>query len=682
MAEMTFRDRLKIAALSAERSQRSAIAQKLAPWLPAWSVASTPRRPAADRAAGSAHRRPELLARDRARAVRARRQHRVPARPLAVRYRSRRRAAWERELHGFGWLRNLAAATDDDEARRTARLLASEWAIRFGGSKGVASEPAVAARRLISWISHATLLLEGADAATYEADHDEPRPPDRAARRLAARRARRLSASAHPHRPHVCRAVRRRSEAPAEGHRADARRRAAPADPARRRPHEPQSGRPRRADARSVAAQPMLRRAQPRAASASLSRCMARMLAHAALPAIGRRHACALQRRRRPPRPPGSAPIVAYGDAAAPLPSEARASGYARLARGTSIVVVDVGSPPPLAVGGDAQAGCLSFEMSAGRASAFRQRRHAGRRGRRLESRRARDRQPQHAVSRRAVLRQARGATASARRVRRSRSASPTTSTGTSRTSTAASRWKRATTATSAASGSCTAGACQLAADGTRLEGRDRLARRASATCASRSDVPFAIHFHLHPDVSCRMRAELERGRAVAARRRALAVLTAARRRAHRRGKHLFRQQRRAARGDADRAARRHLRQQRDQLGGRARARGAGGMTGEQQDQAARCSRSRTRRVSSRSRARCRDGRGADLDRRHRGCAARRRAAGEGCRRADGLSRDARRAREDAAPERARRAPGRARQRRAREAGRSARHRADRSAWS
>ena len=78
-------------------------------------------------------------------------------------------AAWERELHGFGWLRNLAAAADE-EARTTGRpLLASEWAIRFGDSNGVAAEPAVAARRLISWLSHATLLLEGADAATYEA---------------------------------------------------------------------------------------------------------------------------------------------------------------------------------------------------------------------------------------------------------------------------------------------------------------------------------------------------------------------------------------------------------------------------------------------------------------------------------------------------------------------------------
>ncbi len=70
-------------------------------------------------------------------------------------------------MHGFGWLRNLAAA-GDDEARETARRLATEWANRFGGGSGVGAEPAVIARRLISWISYAALLLDDADAASYE----------------------------------------------------------------------------------------------------------------------------------------------------------------------------------------------------------------------------------------------------------------------------------------------------------------------------------------------------------------------------------------------------------------------------------------------------------------------------------------------------------------------------------
>ena len=137
MAEMTFRDRLKIAALSAERSQRSAVAQVLAAWVPAWSVASRP----VDRllivpqdlrtADPSFWREIEHGQFGLAGSI-AFLRGRSPfdiAPPTA---------AWERELHGFGWLRNLAAAADED-ARRGARLLASEWAIRFGNSKGVAA---------------------------------------------------------------------------------------------------------------------------------------------------------------------------------------------------------------------------------------------------------------------------------------------------------------------------------------------------------------------------------------------------------------------------------------------------------------------------------------------------------------------------------------------------------------
>ncbi len=42
----------------------------------------------------------------------------------------------------------------------------------------------------------------------------------------------------------------------------------------------------------------------------------------------------------------------------------ADASGYARLERGETIVIADIGSPPPLEVATEAQAGALSFEMT------------------------------------------------------------------------------------------------------------------------------------------------------------------------------------------------------------------------------------------------------------------------------------------------------------------------------
>ncbi len=77
-------------------------------------------------------------------------------------------AAWARELHGFGWLRNLEAA-HDDEGKQVACRLAAEWAIRYGAGRGIGARPEVAARRLISWLSHGNLLLDGADAESYEA---------------------------------------------------------------------------------------------------------------------------------------------------------------------------------------------------------------------------------------------------------------------------------------------------------------------------------------------------------------------------------------------------------------------------------------------------------------------------------------------------------------------------------
>jgi uncharacterized heparinase superfamily protein len=74
--------------------------------------------------------------------------------------------AWERELHGFGWLRHLAA-TEEEEAAAAARELVLEWIALKKLSHGVAYEPEVIARRLISWISQANILLEEVDARAY-----------------------------------------------------------------------------------------------------------------------------------------------------------------------------------------------------------------------------------------------------------------------------------------------------------------------------------------------------------------------------------------------------------------------------------------------------------------------------------------------------------------------------------
>lgn len=74
--------------------------------------------------------------------------------------------AWAQELHGFGWLRHLAA-TEEEEAYEAARELVLDWISVNRRPGGVAFEPAVTARRVISWIAQANMLLEGADAKTY-----------------------------------------------------------------------------------------------------------------------------------------------------------------------------------------------------------------------------------------------------------------------------------------------------------------------------------------------------------------------------------------------------------------------------------------------------------------------------------------------------------------------------------
>lgn len=74
--------------------------------------------------------------------------------------------SWSRQLHGFGWLRHLAA-TEEEDAFAAARQYVLEWIKLNRTPKGIAFEPAVIGRRLMSWIAQASMLLEGTDAKSY-----------------------------------------------------------------------------------------------------------------------------------------------------------------------------------------------------------------------------------------------------------------------------------------------------------------------------------------------------------------------------------------------------------------------------------------------------------------------------------------------------------------------------------
>lgn len=74
--------------------------------------------------------------------------------------------AWEEELHGFAWLRHLEAS-GDPTAFAAARRYVLGW-VRHRPRPGPATAPAVRARRILSWISHAPIILDGATEAEFD----------------------------------------------------------------------------------------------------------------------------------------------------------------------------------------------------------------------------------------------------------------------------------------------------------------------------------------------------------------------------------------------------------------------------------------------------------------------------------------------------------------------------------
>ncbi|WP_288939313.1 heparinase II/III family protein [uncultured Roseovarius sp.] len=78
-------------------------------------------------------------------------------------------SSFAEDLHGFGWLDDLAAA-GDLPARACAQDWVWTWIDRYGGGKGPGWTPDLTGRRLIRWINHALFLLnghEGNDSAAF-----------------------------------------------------------------------------------------------------------------------------------------------------------------------------------------------------------------------------------------------------------------------------------------------------------------------------------------------------------------------------------------------------------------------------------------------------------------------------------------------------------------------------------
>jgi uncharacterized heparinase superfamily protein len=73
---------------------------------------------------------------------------------------------WATALLGFGWLRHLRAA-ESGITRANARALVDEWIALQGSWHPLAWRPDILSRRIISWLSQATLVLQDSDTRFY-----------------------------------------------------------------------------------------------------------------------------------------------------------------------------------------------------------------------------------------------------------------------------------------------------------------------------------------------------------------------------------------------------------------------------------------------------------------------------------------------------------------------------------
>ncbi len=272
--------------------------------------------------------------------------------------------AWARELHGFSWLRHLRAS-ELKVSRSNARSLVRDWIRQGGRNHPVAREPAVVARRILSWLSQSPLFLEGCDRAFYRRFMRSLTAQVRALRRIAPDGPQGLprlnmmmavtaAAVALPNQDRFLRQVVRWLEAeldqqilPDGGH----------------------IGRSPAAILELLADLLPLRQAfsaRGLAPPAGLIGAIDRMMP---MVRFFRHGDGALARFNGTSDSPVDliATILAYDDARGVPVESAPHSGFERLAAGETTVIVDAGPPPPTAISAEAHAGCLAFELSSGR---------------------------------------------------------------------------------------------------------------------------------------------------------------------------------------------------------------------------------------------------------------------------------------------------------------------------
>jgi uncharacterized heparinase superfamily protein len=268
---------------------------------------------------------------------------------------------WAVSLLGFGWLRHLRAA-DSAITRANARALVDEWITLHSGVEPIAWRPEVLARRIISWLSQATLLLDDSDVRFYR----------RFIRSLTrhVRQLRRTAADARDGVPRLqamialtyaalCMAGQSRHSHQASKRLADELERQILPDGGHisRNPGALIELLVDLLPLRQVFTARNL--APPDALLNAIDRMMPMLRFF--------RHgdgSFALFNGMGPTPTDLLTTILAYDDARGTPVANAPHSGYQRVDASGTVVLMDTGIPPPLAVSMEANAGCLSFELS------------------------------------------------------------------------------------------------------------------------------------------------------------------------------------------------------------------------------------------------------------------------------------------------------------------------------
>jgi uncharacterized heparinase superfamily protein len=282
------------------------------------------------------------------------------ASPFTVRLPSQ---AWTRELHAFGWLRHFSAGwTLANEA--AARRLVAEW---IAGRRRHAAEawaPEVVGRRIVSWLSHASLILDGAERRPYRnilLSLEDQVTYLSASWRNASYGHPRLQALIGLTQAALCIAGHERRLASVEPHLAD--------EIARQ--FLPDGGHVSRNPA--VLVELLLDLLPLRQCFIACGLTPPQALTEACsrtLPMLNRLRLGDGQLARfngmGATERDALATLIAYDKGTAPVPDPVSPSRYVRLERNATVLVTDAGSPPALELSGHACAGCLSFEMSVG----------------------------------------------------------------------------------------------------------------------------------------------------------------------------------------------------------------------------------------------------------------------------------------------------------------------------